>query len=80
MIVGVHDLPGIVDFLVYDTKPVHFILMCCNSIQWVHKKRQVYDPKTQMVRDAQFLRLNGNDSCNYNMNSVYLSVQLRNVY
>ena len=26
---GVPDLTGVVDVSVYDTKPVHFILMCC---------------------------------------------------
>ena len=32
------------------------------------EKRQVYDPETQIVHDAQFLRLYINDSYNYNMN------------
>ena len=54
--------------------------MCCNIIKWVHKTWQVYDLKAEMVRDAQFLRLNVNDSYNHNMNSVELSYQLQNVY
>ena len=54
--------------------------MCCNVIKWVQKTRQVYDPDTQMVRDVDFLRLDINDSYNYNMISVDLSDQLRNVY
>ena len=38
--------PVLVDVSVYDTKPVHFLLICCNSIDWVQKTYQVYDPKT----------------------------------
>ena len=80
LINGFPDLPGIVDMLVYDTKPVNFLLICYNAIKWVQKKRQVHDPKTNMVCDAQFLSLNINDSYYYNINPVDLSDQLRNVY
>ena len=58
---GTPNHPGLVAVLFYDTKPVHFLLMCCNTIKWVHKKRQVYDPEKEMVRDAQILHLNVND-------------------
>ena len=51
---GVPNLPSIVAVSVYDTKPVHFLSICCDAIKWVHKTRQVYDPETQMVRDAHF--------------------------
>ena len=53
MLDGVPDLPGIVAVSVYDTKPVNF-LYCCVAmpLNGFIKKRQVYDPKTQMVRDA----------------------------
>ena len=40
----------------------------------------MYEPKTKMVRDANFLHLDVNDSYNYNMNLVDLSDQLWNVY
>ena len=40
----------------------------------------MYEPDTKMVRDSDCLRLNVNDSCNYNMNSFGLSDQLWNVY
>ena len=53
--------------------------MCYNDIKWDHKTRHVYDPDTQMVRDAQFLSLNVNDYYNYNMNLVDLSDKLWNV-
>ena len=80
MIDGISDLPSIVAVPVYDTKPINFLLMCCNTIKWVQKTRQVYEPKTQMVRDAHFLRLYVNGSYNYNMNLVDLSDKLWNVY
>ena len=46
---GVPYLTGLVAVSVYDTKPIHFLLMFLNAIKWVKKKRQVYDPETQMV-------------------------------
>ena len=77
---GVPYLPSILALLVYDTKLVHYLSMCCNVLKRVQKIQQVYDPKTEMVRDAHFLPLNINDSYNHNMNSVDLSDQLQNVY
>ena len=35
------DLYGPFYVLVYDTNPVHFLSMCCKSIKWVQKTRQV---------------------------------------
>ena len=77
---GILDLPGLVAVYFYDTNPVHLISMCCNSIEWIQKTQQVYDPETKMVRDAHLFRLNVNDSYNYNMNLVDLRYQLWNVY
>ena len=48
------DLTSPVSVSVYDINPVHFLLIYCNAIKWVHKKHQVYEPKTEMVRDAHF--------------------------
>ena len=76
---GVPDLPGIISVSFYDMKSVHFISMCCNTIKWVEKKRQVCDTETDMVRDTHFLRLNVNVSYNHNMNPVDLIDQLRNL-
>ena len=28
---------------VYDTKPVHFLSMCCEAIKWIEKTRQTWD-------------------------------------
>jgi hypothetical protein len=40
---GDRDCPSLVAVSVYDTKPVHFISMICDSIKWIAKDRQVYD-------------------------------------
>ena len=42
---GVHDLSGIVYVSVYDTKPVHFLSICCNSIKWVQKNGKCMTPE-----------------------------------
>ena len=77
---GILELSVIVAVSVYDTKPVHFLLMCCNAIKWVQKIWQVYKPKTEMVRDAHFLRLNVNDSYNHTTDLVDLSDKIQNVH
>ena len=64
----------------YGKNAVHFLLMFCNTVKWVKKSRQVYGPKSDMVRNANFLCLNVNDSYNYNMKSVELSNQPWNLY
>ena len=51
---GIPNLPGLVSVPVYDIEPVHFLSVCCNTIKWVQKTRQVYDPETKMVCDANF--------------------------
>ena len=80
MLYGVPYPTGFNAVSVYDKKPVHSILMCCNAIKWVQKTWQVYDSETKMVHDAHFFFLNLNDSYNHNMSSVDLIDQLRNVY
>ena len=73
------NLPIFVAVSVYDTKPVHFLSMCCKAIKWVQKTRQVYEPETKMVCETHFLRLNVNDPYNYNTKLVELSNKLGNV-
>ena len=77
---GVPNLPGLVSVSVYDTKPDHFLLMCYNTIKWVQKTRQVYDPKIDVVHGAHFFLLNINHLYNHNIDLIDLSDQLRNLY
>ena len=74
------DLPGLVTMLLYETKPVHFLSVYYNAIEWIQKTRQVYEPETKMVHDAHLLHINVEVSYNYNMNSVNISDQLLNLY
>ena len=65
---------------VYDTKPVHFLSMCCEEIKWIEKTRQTWDKSTSCMRLGRFLRLCINDSYNLNMGDVDVSDQLRGSY
>ena len=65
---------------VYDTKPVHFLSMCCTGISWIEKTRDTWDDASQMMRKGTFLRLGVNDSYNVNMNNVDVADQLRGSY
>ena len=42
----------------YDTKPVHYMSMVSESIQWVEKDKLVYNVDTGKVEALKFLRLN----------------------
>ena len=74
------DLTGLFDMMIYDTKLVHFLFVCCNAIIWVHKTRQVYDPESDIVCGAHLLLLDVKSSENNNMNSFGLSDKFWNVY
>lgn len=73
-------LPDLVASSVYDTKPVHFLSTCCESIKWIVKERQTFNVDTGKTEDMRFLRLNQNDFYNFSMGSVDVSDQLRNSY
>jgi len=72
--------PTLVAASVYDTKPVHFLSMICESIQWISKERSVFNVDTFKCETLRFLRLNINDSYNGDMGHVDVSDQLREVY
>jgi len=72
--------PSLVAASVYDTKPVHFLSMICESIQWIAKERSVFNVDTNKCEPLRFLRLNINDSYNGDMGHVDVSDQLREVY
>lgn len=77
---GDPDCPAMVAASVYDTKPVHFLSMMCESIEWVMKERLVYNVDSERMETLRFLRLNINDFYNNNMGHVDVSDQLRNTY
>ena len=65
---------------VYDTKPVHFLTMCTNKVEWVTKRRLVWDASSGMMTEAEFLRLSVNDNYNKYMSQVDQADQLRGYY
>ena len=65
---------------VYDTKPVHFLSMCCDEIKWTEKTRSIWDKESECMRVGKFLRLCINDSYNLHMGDVDISDQLRGSY
>jgi hypothetical protein len=65
---------------VYDTKPVHFLSMSCESIEWITKERKVFSSSTGKYEKLKFMRLNINDNYNKEMGHVDVSDQLRNYY
>jgi hypothetical protein len=77
---GDPDCPNLVAVSVYDTKPVHFIFMFCENIEWTVKKRQVYNKATNKMEFIEFLRLNVNDDHNREMNDCNIQDQLRTFY
>jgi len=72
--------PQLVACSFYDSKPVHFISMVAESIEWLTKERKVFDKDEQIVTAIEFLRLNMTDDYNNNMHEVDIADQLRNNY
>jgi Transposase IS4 len=80
VMVGDKDCPNLVAASVYDTKPVHFLSMVCESIKWIEKTKPVFDPIEKKKVDIKFLRLNMNDDYNSDMGHVDVADQLRGNY
>ena len=80
VLLGDRNCPNLVAVSVYDTKPVHFLSMICESIKWVEKSRQVYDPAEEKMVALGFMRLNLNNDYNLDMGHVDVADQLRGNY
>ena len=77
---GDSNCPELVAVSIYDNKPVHFLTMSCDSIAWVEKKRNVWNPIARKMDEVKYLRVNINNDYNYKMNNVDIADQLRNNY
>jgi hypothetical protein len=77
---GDPNCPNLVAVSVYDTKPVHFITMVSECIEWVTKSRKVWNAAIQSLVSVEFLRLNVNNNYNGEMNDVDISDHLRKIY
>ena len=74
---GDTQCPDLVDSSIYDTRPVHFLSMGCNSIKWVIKSKRVYSVDSEEVELMDFLRLNHIDDYNNTTGGFDISDQLR---
>jgi hypothetical protein len=77
---GDPNCPSLIATSVYDTKPVHFLSMSAEGIEWVVKERMVFNIDTQQMEGIKFLHLNVNDDYNNGMGNVDASDQLQNYY
>ncbi len=65
---------------VYDNKPVHLLLTVAESVEWIVKKRKVFQREATQMKMMGYLRLNVIDDYNSNMNQVDIADQLRGQY
>ena len=80
VLTGDDELQNLVAVSVYDTKPVNFLSMCCETVQWIPKKRNIFDKVTMTTQEKTFLRLNINDFYNKEMGDVDIADQVRGSY
>jgi len=71
---GDADCPSLLAFSIYDTKPVHFLLMACTSIKWRKMEKLVYNKMSNQKVRMKFLRSGLIDDYNNGMNKVVLLV------
>jgi hypothetical protein len=80
VLLGDKDCPNLVSVSVYDTKPVHFLSMVCESIKWIEKSCPVFNPKEKQMTPMSFMWLNINDAYNSDMGHLDVADQLRGNY
>ena len=73
-------LSDLVAICVHDTKPISFLSMCCETVQWVKKSRQIYDSSTKIVKMHIFFFLNINGLYNKEMGDMDITDQIRGTY
>jgi hypothetical protein len=68
--------PDILAICIYDNKPIHLLSMVVESVEWIVKKRKLYDRKSHEMMMMSYLHLNVIDNNNNNMNNVDIADQL----
>ena len=77
---GDDTCPHLIASSIYDTKPVHYLSMVSDKIEWVVKEKPVYNVNTGRTEQLRFLRLNQIDIYNFDMGNVDIADQLRAFY
>ena len=77
---GDPNFPDLIATSVYDTKPVHFLIMSSEELKWVVCEKYVYNVDTGAKEPLQFLRMFYINDYNHQMGGVDVADQLRNNY
>lgn len=77
---GDKGCPNLIVASVYDTKPVHYLSMITEQIQWIEKETKVFNCDTDQLEMMKFLRMGFIDVYNHTMGDVDLADQLRGNY
>ena len=72
--------PNLVSCSIYDTKPVCYLIMVCDTLKWVVMEKTCFNVETGMVETLPFLRINTIHEYNNTMGGVDLADQLRGTY
>ena len=72
--------PNLVAYSIYDTRPVHFLSMVCNSIKWIIKSNKVYNLDSGEVKHMDFLRSNHINNYNNTIGVFDISYKLIETY
>ena len=77
---GDPECPCLTASSVYDTKPMHYLSMITEKVEWIKKEKDVYNIETQQTEKMEFLCLNQINTYNYGMGDVNIADQLRVFY
>lgn len=77
---GDPDCKDLVIFIVYDTKPGHFLSTACTFLNWKEKSVRVFDKDAGMNVVLKFLQTDMQDDYNNMMNHVDQADQFRGSY
>ena len=80
VLVGDPGCPNLIASSVYDTKPVNYLSMVSEKVEWIEKTKPVFNVETNETEDLKFLRLNYINKYNKEMGGVDIADQLRGVY
>ena len=58
LLAGYTACPNLVACSIYDTKPVHYLSMVCDTLKWVVIDKPCFNVETGMVETLRFLRIN----------------------
>ena len=79
-LIGDEKINGLVAMSYYDTKPFYMLSNAAHNVEFVTKKRKLFDRSTNSMKEAPFYHLNVINDYNMHMNNVDIADQLRGNY